>query len=334
MNNLLFSDANGLYCPLGDFYIDPWRPVNLALITHGHSDHLRWGHAHYLSSELSGPILKHKLAPDASIQTLKFGEKKKIGKVWVSFHPAGHILGSSQIRIESDSDVWVVSGDYKRAPDVSCTPFEIVSCETFITEATFGLPIYQWEPPHETSKKIFQWWQQNAEKGLSSVLFCYALGKGQRILSMLKEWTDQTVYVHGSLLSYIDIYRTAGIAMLPTIPVSQTESKHSFAGDLILAPGSAFRSPWMKRFPKKSTANASGWMIVRGNRRRQGFDRGFVLSDHADWNDLLQTVSDTGAKRILVTHTSSDSLSHYLKQQGRNAAPLKGYLLETHEEEG
>nr|WP_227028193.1 ligase-associated DNA damage response exonuclease [Corallococcus soli] len=312
----------GLYCRAGNFYIDPWRPVERALVTHAHGDHARSGSQRYLAARAGLGLLQRRLGADSVIDTLEYGEKLTVGDTTVSFHPAGHVLGSAQIRIEHQGEVWVVSGDYKRTPDPTCAPFEVVRCHTFITEATFGLPIYRWDDPRLVAEDILRWWDANRAAGRSAVLFCYALGKAQRLLAELGKLTDRPAYVHGAVNGLVTAYREAGVEMLPTQLVSETEKGTSFAGALVLAPPSAGGSTWMRRFGEAETAFASGWMRVRGNRRRRGFDRGFVLSDHADWPDLLRTVADTQAEKVLVTHGQTDSLSHYLRERGVDAWPL------------
>ena len=266
--------------------------------------------------------MQRRLGADAVIDTLEYGEKLTVGDTTVSFHPAGHVLGSAQIRIEHQGEVWVVSGDYKRTPDPTCAPFEVVRCHTFITEATFGLPIYRWDDPRLVAQDILRWWDANREAGRSAVLFCYALGKAQRLLAELGKLTDRPAFVHGAVNGLVTAYREAGVEMLPTQLVSEAEKGTSFAGALVLAPPSAGGSTWMRRFGEAETGFASGWMRVRGNRRRRGFDRGFVLSDHADWPDLLRTVADTQAEKVLVTHGYTDPLSHYLRERGVDASPL------------
>ena len=319
---LLRPDDRGLFCEAGGFHIDPWKPVERAVISHGHGDHARWGSGAYLGAAASVPILRRRLGEAAVIEGAPFGEAVRIGEVAVSFHPAGHILGSAQVRVEKDGEVWVFSGDYKRAADPTCEPFEPVACHTFITEATFALPIYRWDPSAAVAREVWEWWEANREAGRASVLFCYALGKAQRILGELARITDRTVFVHGSVEPLNEAYRSAGVEMLPTRPVAETTRGQSFAGELILAPPSAGGSTWMRRFGPTSTAFASGWMRVRGTRRRRGFDRGFVISDHADWPDLLSTIADTGAERVLTTHGYAGSLARYLNESGIAAGTL------------
>jgi putative mRNA 3-end processing factor len=317
----------GLYCEAGDFFVDPWRPVDRALITHGHSDHARSGSSHYLATRISAPILQKRLGNQINLQGVEYGEKLKLGDTWVSFHPAGHVLGSAQIRIEHRDEVWVVSGDYKRCADPSCTPFEVIPCNVLITEATFGLPIYRWQTGAATAQQIYHWWHGEDGRDRPSLLFCYAFGKAQRILSELATLSDllsdRPVYLHGAIQVLTDIYRQAGVPIVPTIPVSEMPRSYKFIGDLILAPPSAHRSSWMKRFAQPQTAFASGWMAVRGARRRRGYERGFVLSDHADWPGLITTVRETGAKTVYVTHGQSDVVSRYLRETfALNAMPL------------
>ncbi|MET0986267.1 MAG: ligase-associated DNA damage response exonuclease [Steroidobacteraceae bacterium] len=318
---LVVATERGLHCPRGGFYIDPWMPVDQALITHGHGDHLRRGSERYLIAEPGVPIAAVRTGEPERLQAVPYGEQLQLGSVRVSFHPAGHVLGSAQIRIDDGTQVWVVSGDYKRAPDPTCAPFEVVPCDVFISEATFALPIYRWPHPHRVIREIYEWWQVNRERGIASVLFCYALGKAQRVLAELSAFTNETVFVHGALLPLIDAYRAAGIAMTPTTSATAAKKKE-YAGTLILAPPSAAGSPWMRRFGEHSSGFCSGWMRVRGNRRRRGYDRGFVLSDHVDWPGLLRTFDETGAHRILLTHGHSEAMTRYLLEQGRNAAAL------------
>lgn len=313
MADLVYVEKEGLYCPAGDFYIDPWGPVQTAVITHAHSDHARTGAKKYFASEKSLPILQHRLGQKLPLQGIPYGQKFKLNKAWVSFHPAGHILGSAQVRIEAEDQVWVASGDYKRTFDPSCDSFEVVPCDVFISEATFALPIYKWETGAQTAKQIYEWWQ--SEQGRPSIVFCYALGKAQRILSELTQLTDQKIYLHGAIESLTEIYRQQGIHMLPTRLVTDMGKDYAFKGDLILAPPSAHRSVWMKRFKDPQTAFASGWMQVRGARRRRGYEKGFVLSDHADWNELNQTIAETQAKTVFLTHGRTDVLARYLRER-------------------
>jgi putative mRNA 3-end processing factor len=320
---MLTETADGLYCAAGDFFIDPWSPVKKALITHAHGDHARPGSAAYLCAEAGSGVLRRRFGSDAAIETARYGEALTIGGVRVSFHPAGHVLGSAQIRLEAADGVWVVAGDYKRAPDPTCAPFEPVRCDTFVTESTFGLPIYRWDDTDAVMRDVLRWWQANEADGRSSVLFCYTLGKAQRLLAELARLTDRSVFVHGMMLPMIEAYREAGAAMLPVKPATEQPRGTSFAGELVLAPLPARGTPWMRRLGTHSDAFASGLMRVRGVRRQRAFDRGFVLSDHADWPALLQTVAETGASRVLATHGHAEPLARYLREQGLQSGVIR-----------
>lgn len=323
MSEVVTLTKKGLYCPAGDFYVDPWKPVERALITHAHADHARPGSAHYRAAVSGAGLLKQRLGDDIALETHAFGEPVKLGDATASFHPAGHVLGSAQIRIEVDGEVWVVSGDYKCDEDPSAETFEPVPCDVFITEATFALPIYRWDPIDQVMDQLMRWWSANAEAGKASVVFCYALGKAQRLLAELKKRCDHKVFVHGAVDALLPAYRNAGIALPETVPVLDKAKGESFAGELVIAPPSAFGSPWMQRMGDCGTAFASGWMRVRGHRRRRGFDEGFVLSDHADWPGLLAAIKATGAKRVFATHGYSDTLARYLTETGIDAEPLE-----------
>lgn len=309
----------GLYCERGGFHIDPWRPVERAVLTHAHSDHARPGSARYLATTSSLGILRRRLGADAVVEGMAYGEERMVGGVRVSLHPAGHVLGSAQVRLEADGEVWVVAGDYKRAADPSCEPFEVVRCHTFVSEATFALPIYRWAPGAEVAHEIFTWWEQNRAAGINSMVFAYAFGKAQRILAELTRWTDRPVIAHGAVEALVECYREAGVAMVPTTRLGEAERRVKFAGELIVAPPSAFGSAWMRRFQPLQTGFASGWMRVRGVRRRKGYDRGFVLSDHADWPDLLRTVDECGAEQVIATHGFAETLARALRDRGKQA---------------
>jgi putative mRNA 3-end processing factor len=325
---MLVETAAGLYCPAGAFHVDPWQPVERAVITHAHGDHARPGSAAYLCAAQSAPLLQRRFGPDARIEGIAYGRMLALDGVRVSFHPAGHVLGSAQVRVEGDAGVWVVGGDYKRAADPTCAPFEPVRCDTFITESTFGLPIYRWDPAASVIDDIFAWWNTNREASRSSVLFCYTIGKAQRLLAELTRVTDRTVYVHGMMLGMIAAYRESGVAMLPVAPVIERAggtraAAASFAGELVLAPLSARGTPWMRRLGDLSDAFASGLMRVRGVRRQRAFDRGFVLSDHADWPALLQTVADARATRVLATHGHAEPFARYLSERGLDSGVIR-----------
>ena len=318
---LIETRPEGLYCPPGDFYIDPWRGVERAVITHAHGDHARWGSRQYFCTA-SGEALIHIRLGEVNTQTYAYGEVFEINGVRVSFHSAGHILGSAQVRLEYQGDVWVFTGDYKRAPDPSCEPFEVVPCNTLVTEATFALPVYSWPAGKTVAGDIYRWWLHNAELGQTSVLLCYSLGKTQRILAELTAFTDQTVHLHGSSVKLVEAYRQAGIQMLPTEAVSALPKDNKLPQGLVLAPPSVAESAWLRRFKNPSVAFASGWMAVRGIRKRRNYSQGFVMSDHADWDELIATIRDCGAQRVLCTHGRSNLLVRYLNEIGIPAAEL------------
>lgn len=318
---LLKPGAAGLACERGGFSIDPMRPCELALITHAHADHARRGAARYIAATPSVPILKHRLGDDICIEGVDYGETFRLGDTEVSFHPAGHVLGSAQIAVSDGVTKWIATGDFKRDPDPTCAPFEVVYCDTFISEATFALPVYRWPPASEVAHEIHEWWQANRNAGRPSVLFCHAFGKAQRVLAELTAYTDASVWVHGAVDEITELYRAAGVPMLPTQRVDGRE-KRDYAGELIIAPPGAAGSRWMRRFRDSLTGFCSGWMQVRGNRRRRGYDRGFVLSDHADWPGLLRTIDEVSAQRILLMHGHADTLVRLLRERGVNAGVL------------
>ena len=317
--DLVIARPEGLYCPPGDFYIDPWQPVERAVITHAHSDHARFGHRHYLASRAGANVLLSRL-PDISLQTLAYGERLDINGVTVSLHPAGHVLGSAQLRIEYGGRVWVASGDYKLDPDPTCDAFEPVRCDTFITESTFGLPIYRWDTPQTVCDGIDSWWRHNAAQGRASVLFCYSFGKAQRVLASVDAGIGP-IFCHGAVEPLNRAYREAGVRLPPVRLVSEIppKEKATFKQALIVAPPSAQGSAWLKRFGDYSDAFASGWMRLRGARRRRGVDRGFVLSDHADWPALQTAIHASGAQRVIVTHGSVEPMVRWLREQGLEA---------------
>jgi putative mRNA 3-end processing factor len=319
---LLRHAERGLYCEAGDFYIDPWQPVARAVITHAHGDHARWGSEAYLCSRECEGVLRTRLGPAAVIRAVDWGEAIESNGVRVSLHPAGHILGSAQIRVEHRGEVWVASGDYKTDPDPTCTPFELVRCDTFITESTFGLPIYRWMPDAQVFDEIRAWWRTNRDEGRASVLFGYALGKAQRLLAGLVDSDIGPVYTHGAVERLNRDYRAAGVRLVETRYASDLPRKHDFSGSLVVAPPSAAGSTWLRRFGDISTGFASGWMRVRGARRRRALDRGFVLSDHVDWPSLLAAVEGTGAQRVWVTHGTREPLVRWLTERGIEARAI------------
>lgn len=318
---VLTLTSQGIYCPAGDFHIDPWRPANRALITHAHADHARAGHGTYLCSAATAPVLRHRLG-DVHVQTLRFGESLEVGSARVSFHPAGHVPGSAQIRVETGGEIWVVSGDYKTEPDGLCEPFEPVSCHGFITECTFGLPVFRWRPQHEIAAQINDWWRDCIAAGVTPVLGAYSLGKAQRLLAMLDPGIGP-VLTHGAVEATTEVLRHQGYTLPNTVPVQPDTRGADHPGALVLAPPSALNSSWARRFGPVSNALASGWMQLRGIRRRGAADRGFVVSDHADWDGLNAAISATGAERVLVTHGYTDVFARWLSERGLDANILE-----------
>jgi putative mRNA 3-end processing factor len=318
---LIVATERGLYCPAGGFHIDPWQPAEAAVITHAHGDHLRPGSGRYLLAAPGRELASRRLGAEARIDPIDYGAVARYGDVEVSLHPAGHILGSAQVRIAHQGRTWVVSGDYKRDADPTCDPFVPIRCDVFVSEATFALPVYRWPRTESVIAEIAAWWASNRERGLCSILGVYALGKAQRVLAELRLHTREPVYVHGALEGLIADYRAAGVTLAPTLPVGLA-TRRSYAGELVLAPPSAIGTTWMRRFGEHAIGFCSGWMRIRGNRRRRGYDRGFVLSDHADWPALLRTFEETGARTVLLTHGHSDTLVRYLRECGMAADAL------------
>ena len=321
MSQLLTFDGKGIYCPIADVHIDPWKPVKKALITHGHSDHARWGMGSYICTLTSVPILKHRLG-DVKIHGVPYGEKISINGVQFSFHPAGHVIGSAQIRVEHKGEIWVVSGDYKLSNDGFSEAFEPVKCHTFITESTFGIPVYHWEPQTVVFEKINSWWRKNQLAGKVSFLTAYSLGKAQRIIQNIDD-SIGTIYTHGAIENTNKVLRESGLKLKDTTLINTDFKFDDYREGLIIAPPSAANSNWSKRFKDFSLGVASGWMQVRGARRRRAADMGFVLSDHADWNELNQAIELTGAENIYVTHGFSQIFAEYLRTKSYNAQVVK-----------
>lgn len=319
---MIVAREQGLWCEAGGFFIDPWQPVERALITHAHGDHARAGSVRYLAAREGVHVLRARLG-DVVIDTLDWNERIDVNGVCVSFHPAGHVLGAAQIRLAHRGEVWVVSGDYRVEADRSCRAFEPVRCDVFVTESTFALPIYRWRPQREVIDDVLRWWTGNAEAGRASVLFCYALGKAQRILAGLADAVGSSlpgvIVSHGAVESMNRAYRASGVSLPETLAVGDVD-RAALRRALVLAPPSAARSPWLRRFGAASDALASGWMQVRGARRRRSIDRGFVLSDHADWPALNAAIDATGASRIIATHGYADVLVRWLRERGLDAS--------------
>lgn len=319
---LIVPTARGLHCPLGGFYIDPWAAVERAVITHAHADHVRPGASHYLTAASGAPLVRERLGPLAHVQGAPYGKRLTMGGVTVSLHPAGHLLGSAQVRVESpEGEVWVVSGDYKTQPDRTCEPFELVPCDVFITESTFGLPIYRWPAQEAVFAEMNAWWRANQARGRASVVLAYSLGKAQRVLGGVDP-SIGPILVHGTVARFLPAYKAAGIA-LPHVERCESDAPEAVRRRaLVIAPPGSVHMPWMRAFQPAATAFASGWMLLRGSRRRQNFSRGFVLSDHVDWDALTQTIRATGARRVLVTHGYAAPVVRWLREQGLDAHAL------------
>ena len=317
MSNLLTFTPEGIYCAAGDFHIDPWLPVPLALITHGHADHSRLGMGAYMATTSAAPVMRHRLG-EIKMDTVAYGDVTSINGVDVSFHPAGHVPGSAQIRVAHKGDVWVASGDYKTVDDGLSEPFEPVRCNAFITESTFGLPVFNWTPQDILADQINDWWARNAADGVFSLLSCYALGKAQRLLRAVDP-SIAPILTHAAIENTNRIMRGQGIALPDTTLVTPDLDLKAHKGALVLATPSALKSTWARRFKPASSAFASGWMALRGVRRRRAADRGFIMSDHADWNGLNDAIKQTGAERIFVTHGYTSVFSRWLSEQGYDA---------------
>ncbi|MBA3444368.1 MAG: ligase-associated DNA damage response exonuclease [Gemmatimonadales bacterium] len=318
---MLTLTSSGLYCQAGDFFIDPWEPVDRAVITHAHGDHATWGSRAYLTSRTGLGVLRARLEPGACIQAAEYGEQVVLGSTTIRLHPAGHILGSSQVRIEHAGEIWVVSGDYKTDPDPTCTPFEPVRCHTFVTESTFGLPIYRWPSQEQVFSEINSWWRANAAAGKTSLLLGYALGKAQRLLAGLDAGIGP-ILTHGAVERMTSLYREGGVELPATHYAGAADSRADATGAIVIAPPYADASIWSRRFGDHSTGFASGWMMVRGARRQRSLDRGFALSDHVDWPGLLAAIEATGAGEVWVTHGYTGPVVRWLKERGLDARAI------------
>jgi putative mRNA 3-end processing factor len=316
---LLSFTPRGIHCPVADVYIDPWRGVERAIITHAHADHARRGSQQYLASPVTKPLMHARYGDDLHIQALSYGEPVTINGVRFSLHPAGHIPGSAQVRVEHKGEVWVATGDHKRHEDGISSPFEPVRCHTFITECTFGLPIYRWKEPREVFAEINGWWRANAAENNCSILSAYSLGKAQRVLKGIDAGIGP-ILVHGAVAHMNEVLERAGVLLPAWEPITRDTPRERFRKALVITPGSAIGTPWTNKMKPFRTAMASGWMQLRGWRRRSNIDKGFVLSDHADWDALLLAVKETGAERVIATHGYTDIFSQYLRSAGYDAA--------------
>ena len=318
---LLVHTALGLYCPKADVYLDPWKPVKKAILSHGHADHARWGSSSYLCTPTAAPVIKYRLG-DINLETLPFGEEKLINGVSFSFHPAGHILGSAQIKVSYKGEMVVFSGDYKTANDGFSEAFEPVKCHTFITESTFGLPVYHWQDQKWVFNEMEEWCKNNRNNGQLSILYGYSLGKAQRILQGLPESVGP-IFTHSTIEAVLNVMRNQGVSLKNTIPVNEHLTRAELLSGVIIAPPAVQNSNWLKKFEPIRNGVVSGWMALRGARRRRNADKGFVLSDHADWEGLNEAISLTGAENVFVTHGFTDILSKWLIDKGLNAHPLE-----------
>lgn len=322
---LLQTTDRGLYCPPGDFYVDPQRPVDRAVVSHAHTDHARWGCRRYLASEKSEHLLRMRMDDDAEFSFLPYGESTTIGGVDVSFHPAGHMLGSAQVRLEYRGQVAVVTGDYKLGSDPTCESWTPLKCHLLVTESTFGLPIYRWDESSVVFDQVNDWWRQSRDDGKCCVLYGYAVGKSQRLLAGLDP-SIGPIYTHGAIEKGTQAYRRTGVDLPATTYVGGLPTKHKFVGAIVVAVPSAHGTPWMRKFGRVSTAMASGWMAVRGSRRRRSVDRGFVISDHVDWPQLITAVEACDPETVWVTHGYSAAVARYLNEQGRDARVIDSRL--------
>ena len=315
MKELLTITQSGIYCPRADVYIDPWKPVDKAIITHAHADHARWGSTQYLANTLNETILKLRIGNDINLQLMDYGQSTRINGVSFSFHPAGHIWGSSQVRVEHKGNTWVVSGDYKVESDGFSGDFEPVKCNTFITESTFGLPVFKWKPQDEIIAKINSWWKKNADKDKTSILCAYALGKAQRLIYNVDSSIGE-IFVHGAVHNVNQALIAAGAKLPVTTYATNDIEKARYKGSLIITPSSALGTSWLRKFQPYEIATVSGWMNIRGIKRRRNAGMGFVMSDHADWDGLNNAVEQTGAERVLVTHGYTDAYARWLRSKG------------------
>jgi putative mRNA 3-end processing factor len=313
-NPILTFTAKGIYCPDGDFYIDPTHAVGRALVTHGHSDHAYRGHQNYLCTHAALPVIRHRLGK-ITAEGMAYGEARRIGGVTVSFHPAGHVPGSAQIRVERAGEVWVVSGDYKVEDDGFCEAFAPVSCHTFITECTFGLPIFQWRPEAEVLADIAAWWQANAARGVVSVLAAYSFGKAQRLMAGIPP--QGPILTHDAVEDVTQVLRAQGYPLPPTARVAGPVPKDA----LIIAPPNVLNSDWAADLGPTSVGFASGWMALGA--RKKGLAGAFALSDHADWPGLIRAVKETGATRVFATHGYVEPFRRWLAEAGYDAGIVR-----------
>ncbi len=316
---LIVRTNKGMYCPQGDFYVDPYRPVKRAVITHAHSDHATLGSLQYYSSKKTKPLLVSRKVPALIIDDYDYGEIFQINGVNISFHPAGHILGSSQVRIEYEGHIWLISGDYKRELDPTCEPYEIVKCDVFITESTFAIPIYVWPDINETMEEVHRWWKDCEKVGKTPILLGYSLGKAQRLIAELRKLTDKEIFSYSTITKLNKDYESLGVSLKNVIDASTEKDIKS----LIVAPPQMAESEWINKFKNVSVAFASGWMLTSAGRKQRKFDRGFVVSDHCDWPSLIKSCEQNQPKRVVAHHGSKDVLEKYLQAKGFSTEDLR-----------
>lgn len=321
MNKLLEFTHCGIYCPKADCYIDPKRGVDRAIITHAHSDHARRGSKHYLAHRLTVPVLHHRIGKKISTQPVEYGEEIIINGVRFSLHPAGHVVGSAQVRVDHAGEVWVVTGDYKLEHDPLAGSFEPITCNVFCTESTFGLPVYRWAKSDGVVEDINEWWKSNKQNGTTSVLFGYSLGKAQRLLYSV-DHSVGPVFVHPAIEQINNLFRQHNIPIPPVHTLSESTAANELQSALVIIPPNAMKNGWLDHVPRYSTAYASGWMATQGISWVRNTDTGFVISDHADWDGLNEAVRLSGADRIYVTHGFTGQFSRWLCEQGYDAHPV------------
>jgi len=317
---LIEFTKRGIYCKQGDFYIDPWWPVDYAITTHGHSDHVRFGNKNYLCQTLTKPIIKRRISEDLAVETLNYGEHISRNGVDISFFPAGHIIGSAQVRLEYKGEVCVVSGDYKVEADGIADPFEPVKCHSFVSESTFGLPVYKWQKQDVVFNGIKDWVNANIAQQKTSVLIAYSLGKAQRLIKNLAG--DVPIYVHNSIANLNEVIINAGVDLPETIRIRPEHTKDELQKGILIVPPAMRDSRWIKSLNHPVTGICSGWMQVRAHRRWQSADAGFALSDHADWPGLLDAINATGAEKVYVTHGFTAAFSRYLNENGLSSVEV------------
>lgn len=331
MMALIEFTNKGIYCKQGNFYIDPWQPVAKAVITHGHADHAKWGNKNYLCHTLTKPILAERYGLFDNVETLGYRNTIDINGVKLTFFPAGHVIGSSQIKLEYKGEIVVVSGDYKTEYDGISTAFEPVKCHTFVTESTFGLPIYKWQPQQQIFESIKNWVTGNFQKNKTSILIAYSLGKAQRLVKHLVG--DQSIFVHRTIANLNQAFAEAGVTIPPTIKISPEIKKDELQKGIVIVPPALADSKWIKSLINPAIGICSGWMAVRAGRRWRSADAGFALSDHADWPGLLAAIKATEAEKVMVTHGSTAIFSRYLNEIGISAQEVKTQYGEEEEAE-